>query len=496
VPANAAANRANRRWTHAKNWLHNAALITIGVAAVVLPLLRAFQLVRWPWGLAFAPFTTIGMVFAIMMAAVSLRPTWIAFRARAGTLGAGAGTTPPPEQLAPPQHAEDADERILADHPELLAALCHGFRKLRFVPTVLGRPVTDPWAVYEAAVSASSIDLLQLRLLARRHVERFAGFAKGRRPSEAQVMKRAIEAFQKCSTRSLGSRVDPDCSFEHIVVIFGTQSSPNRDTHLASLAPKVRVLLERQYPQLATTRLDDGSHMKYAEWNKQAALDRAELARLQRDQVRLAESVEETASQLKAARAQVASLHDAAETTRREARTAARAEQGRLTDELRATIERAQQEHTRQLQRADGERDRLQETVDELSAERDMFERLLFSSADEDTVVPAETDGLAGLRVVLVGGEEAQMPPIREHLEALGIQFVQQDGSGAADKVAGAHLVVLWIRYVSHPTAFTIKRECRNRRVPLTYWTRTSPASLAALIAQAAASADVASPGS
>jgi hypothetical protein len=94
---------------------------------------------------------------------------------------------------------------------------------------------------------------------------------------------------------------------------------------------------------------------------------------------------------------------------------------------------------------------------------------------------------LAGLRVLLVGGEEAQVPPIREHLEARGIQLLQQDGASAADLMQGAHLVVLWIRYVSHPTAFTVKRECRNRRVPLTYWARTSPASLAALIEEASA---------
>jgi hypothetical protein len=99
---------------------------------------------------------------------------------------------------------------------------------------------------------------------------------------------------------------------------------------------------------------------------------------------------------------------------------------------------------------------------------------------------------LAGLRVLLVGGEEAQVPSIREHLEARGIQLLQQDGASAADLMQGAHLVVLWIRYVSHPTAFTVKRECRNRRVPLTYWTRTSPASLAALIEEAASAARMA----
>lgn len=460
------------------------------MVVVALPLLRAFRLVPWSWSLVFAPFTVIGVVGSTATAALMLRPRWEAYRAsRAGALAGGLGTTPPPEELAPPQHAHDPDDQILAEHPELLAALVHGFRKLGLMRTVLGRPVTDPWAVYQAAVLASQTDLLQLRLLARLHVERFAKSARGRRPSEAMLMKRAMDAFWKCAERSLARRVDPDCPFEHIVVVFGTQSSPNRNNLLASAAPKVRVLLERQYPQLATTRLDDGSHVKYAEWSKQASLDRAELARVTRGHERLTHDLQESSSQLKAARARIQSLQDAADATKREARTAARAEQERLTEELRASIERAHQEHARQLQRLEGERDRLQETLDELSSERDMFQRLLFTGADEDTVEQTATDGLAGLRVLLVGGEEAQVPPIREHLETHGMQLIQQDGHTAADLVAGAHLVVLWIRYVSHPTAFAIKRECRSRRVPLTYWSRTSPASLVALIGQASAAA-------
>jgi hypothetical protein len=155
-------------------------------------------------------------------------------------------------------------------------------------------------------------------------------------------------------------------------------------------------------------------------------------------------------------------------------------------------VERSHQEHARQIQRLEGERDRLQETVEELSAERDMFQRLLFTTENERSVPRWCRRRAPGLRVLLVGGEEALVPPIREHLEARGIQLLQQDGASAADLVQGAHMVVLWIRYVSHPTAFTVKRECRNRRVPLTYWARTSPASLAALIQEAASAARVA----
>jgi len=491
TPDDGAADPASSSWKRVEQALIQFGLLATCLIAAALPLLRVTRLVSWSWGWAFAPFTAIGIGGTGMMTSLMLRGQRTAKReALAGAVGSALRATPAPETLAPPRHAVDADEAILAEHPELLAALCHGFRKLPLSEAVLGRPVTDPWAVYEAAVAAPTIDLFQLRWLARKHVERFAGRARGRRPPEAQVMKRAIEAFQKCAERSLNGRVDPDCPFEHIVVVFGTQSSPNRDVLLASVVPKVRVLLERQYPQLATARLGDGSHVKYDEWNKQAARDRSELARLQRDHERLTRSLDETSSRLEAARERATALENAAEASRREARAAARAEQERLTEELRANFERACQEHARELQRVECERDRLLEAVDELSSERDLFQRLVFTgSDDEPDEGPAPTDGLAGLRVLLVGGEAAQVPPIREHLEAQGIQLVQQDGASAADLVTGAHLVVLWIRYVSHPTAFTIKRECRSRRVPLTYWTRTSPPSLVALIARASAAA-------
>jgi hypothetical protein len=121
-------------------------------------------------------------------------------------------------------------------------------------------------------------------------------------------MKRAADAFRKCAERSLAGRVDPDCPFEHIVVVFGTESSPKRDALLAGMMPKARVLLERQYPQLTTALLDDGSHIKYAEWNKQAAGDREALARLRREQQRLERSLAEASGQLEDARARVRAL--------------------------------------------------------------------------------------------------------------------------------------------------------------------------------------------
>jgi septal ring factor EnvC (AmiA/AmiB activator) len=116
------------------------------------------------------------------------------------------------------------------------------------------------------------------------------------------------------------------------------------------MMPKVRVLLERQYPQLTTARLEDGSHVKYAEWNRQAAGDREALARLRREQQKLERSLADVSEQLGAAQARVRSLQDQAEDGRKEARAAARSEQERQFAELRASVERSDQEHARQIQ--------------------------------------------------------------------------------------------------------------------------------------------------
>jgi hypothetical protein len=113
----------------------------------------------------------------------------------------------------------------------------------------------------------------------------------------------------------------------------------------------------------------------------------------------------------------------------------------------------------------------------------------LFCEAEAEAAAePIPGTAVTGMRVLLVGGTERQIPPIREYLESHGVQLLHEDGPGAAELVTGVHIVVLWTRYVSHPTAFALKRECRVRDVPIFYWTRTSPVSLIALIAAARSS--------
>ncbi len=93
----------------------------------------------------------------------------------------------------------------------------------------------------------------------------------------------------------------PDCPFEHVTVVYGIRI-PSRDATLRSLAPRVRALLEQQYPQLATATLADGSHVKYEGWQQQAAADRKEAVRLRREMERLSQSLTENQSALDQAR--------------------------------------------------------------------------------------------------------------------------------------------------------------------------------------------------
>jgi hypothetical protein len=106
-----------------------------------------------------APFTAAGVVFTAFVVGMAFKPQLDMLLSVMGVARGGL--------------AADAGEGILAEHPELLAALCHGFRLGRLQPTVLGRPVTDPWGVYAAALLASSFELEQVKILARKHMQRF-----------------------------------------------------------------------------------------------------------------------------------------------------------------------------------------------------------------------------------------------------------------------------------------------------------------------------------
>jgi hypothetical protein len=465
------------------------------LAAAALPALRATGVIDWSWERALAPFTLAGVILLAVRAARPLRPALDALRSLiAGLRGDTPTATPPPDHLEPALAAEAAGERILAEHPELLAALCLGFRMKRFQPTVLGRPVMDPWGVYAAALIASSAELEQVKALARKHTQAYAALgatASGRQPSDAMVMKRAADHFRRCAEKTITRGGPPDCPFEHATVVFGTRS-PNRDAQLRSIAPRVRSLLERQYPQLATATLVDGSHVRYTDWKKLAAEERRELALVRRDRDRLGRELAEKNTELAGARARTDALRTDMEQARVDARIAARAEQARALDELRSALERAQQDHARQVHRLESDHAKLVATIEALTAERDSLERALFNDGEESPSPDGvDSTALAGLRVLLVGGDVRQGGLLREFAESHGIRLTHDDSANAVHLVAGADVVVFWIRYLSHARYFAVRRECRVRAVPHGYWPRTSPASLLSVVAQSRAEASV-----
>lgn len=454
------------------------------VIAAGLPALRGLSVVAWPWVLVLAPLTAAGVLFCGVMLGLFVKPGIDALRILITKTDRTTTLTPAPEHLAVPLNT---DEGILVKYPELLAALCHGFRMYKLQSSVLGRPVTDPWGVYDAALLAGPLEFEQVRMLARRHTDRFAATGRGRagrNPPDAHVMKQAVQHFRKCAAKTVAVGGNPDCPYEHVTVLFGTRS-PNRDAHLKDIAPIVRSLLERQYPALATAELSDGAHVKYTDWQKQATQDRAEVARLRREQERLSHKIEETTAALGKARDEVASLRTALTTARQESRAAGRAEQDRMVETLQATIERAAMEQGRELLRSESDRGKLLSTIDALSAERTALEHALFSDPGEEDQPAVQQAELTGMRILLAGGNVGHVPPIRDYIEAHGVQMLHEDGPGAVEHVAGVHLVVLWTRFMGHPVYFALKRECRLRDVPFCYWTRTSPPSLLAIVMQA-----------
>jgi hypothetical protein len=471
---------------------HAWLLVVAGVVCLLPPLLRLLGVVGWSWAVVLAPFTAIGAAAAVAVTAVVYRDQLGSVRTRFfGARELAVGATPPPDRLEPPQAAAEAGEPILAEHPEILAALCHGFRMKHLMPSVLGQSVADPWGVYQAALAAPAADLVALRMLAKLHTARLAGARRkrGGRASDAAAMRSALDAFRPCAQKAEAGRGHPDCPFEHVTVVFGAES-PNRDANLRSVAPRVRTLLERQYPQLETARLADGSQVKFVDWQKKASQDRAELTRLCKELERRAGTVDQLRAQLAEGEARIQALEDAAERQRRDAQEDARAEQVRLVADLRATIERASREHAREVERLEAEIAKLAASNRDLAAAHDAMERAMLSaSAGDDDPDPAPASDLTGVRVLLVGGEPRQIAPLRERLESLGAQLLHDDGVAAAQHVGHVHVVVFWIRYLSHPTYFGVRQTVRALEAPHCYWGRTSPGSLAALVTQTMAGA-------
>jgi hypothetical protein len=79
---------------------------------------------------------------------------------------------------------------------------------------------------------------------------------------------------------------------------------------------------------------------------------------------------------------------------------------------------------------------------------------------------------------------------VREHAESLGVQMLHADSVNAAQLIGSADIVVFWIRYLSHPKMYAVRRECRVRGALHCYWMRTSPTSLVSLLARARGSED------
>lgn len=156
--------------------------------------------------------------------------------------------------------------------------------------------------------------------------------------------------------------------------------------------------------------------------------------------------------------------------------------------ELRAALDRASADAARELQRFDAERSRLVAANEAIAEERDAIEQALLAGAaddgDDGDGSADLLDRLKGVRVLLVGGEPRQIAPLRERLESLGAQLVHEDSVAAAEHVSRASVVVFWIRYLSHPKYFGVRQKVRALQATHCYWTKTSAASLAALVAR------------
>ncbi|MEX2610329.1 MAG: DUF2325 domain-containing protein [Gemmatimonadota bacterium] len=476
------------RWHTPPPSIRTAARALAGIfagVAVVLPPLRLVGLLSWPWALVTAPLALLGAVALGVLAWRWLRTGGVdAWRRFLQVIGVA--NLAPPHVIEVPRDAVGPKHAILAEHPELLAALCLGLRTRSQTSKVLGQRVADGWAVFEAVLAGAPESFDELADVAALHMRAYALAGKrksGVLPSDSRALKNAADAFRRCAAKNAKGRSRLSCTFEHLVTMYGAGVS-SRDAQLRKVAPRVRALLHRKYPHLAEPPpAEDAPAVELEKLRRQLVRREDEAARARREALRLQGKLEEAQKQLAEAEAGRKKLKAAARATRNRARAEAREEQAAELAELREQVEAERAERARQASRFEAERERMQAAAEALQADHDALEAALFKGEEEAEEASVADVLLPGMRILLVGGHDGQLPPLRAYLADRGVQLVHQDGASAADLVAGMDLVVLWTLWVSHPTMFAVKRECAMREVPVGYWSRTSPESLLALVA-------------
>lgn len=460
----------------------STAIVLFGVLTLAL---RGLGVIHVTWPAALAPFTVLGVLIPVIFLA-ALTQNLAQLRALREN---GDEVPTAPDYLEPPARGDDIDEILLHEHPELLAGICHG---LAFDPAqdvALGKPVTDPWGIYSVVVNAPRAPVAELRRLSRRQKEglgRALAEEQGRSPSDGELLKFAVGQFNSLTPEIDAGKKDVSFAFGLLPIIFAARS-PNRLKYLRKMAPRVRYLLEKEYPSLATVRFEDGSRVRYAEWQEQAQKDRKELKRLRRARRRLHRRLKQAQQRLKTAKDELASLRGKIGAARKEGRDQGRVEQEESIRKLRDELEKTRSEAERDQLSFKREILRLNETLEETVSERNDLARALFVDSETEEVEEREIDHsvLMGVRVLLVGGNSGRIGSLREHLESHGIQLLHANDSSATDLVGGVHIVVVWTRFLDHPTYWAVKHACRSADVPLYHWSRTSPASLIPRVAQA-----------
>ncbi|MEW5926851.1 MAG: DUF2325 domain-containing protein [Gemmatimonadota bacterium] len=106
--------------------------------------------------------------------------------------------------------------------------------------------------------------------------------------------------------------------------------------------------------------------------------------------------------------------------------------------------------------------------------------------AADDDAPGAPTRQLAGLRILLVGGEEGTLPALRAAVESRGATLIHEDRSArtAASRTSSVDLVVVKTRSLSHNVYETVRSAAAQAGVPILHWLGRSPETLMATLLQ------------
>jgi hypothetical protein len=461
---------------------------TVGAFLVALPILSLLEVIRIHYAWASLPLALLGagsLATVIHGCLAELKGATTSGEAEPSeeAMPELELLEPAPGELVSPQFSEASELRFLNDHPELLAAAVLGVSRAGTVRMIGEVASTDPWKIYrvlsEGSAAMEEAFLKDMRRLAEEACLAEQGSTS--RPMRIRMTRIALEWFQ-CAARKSGAEdlTLPEV-FYPLVIALGL-GAPGNHRPLASLAPRVRALIETEYPGMASVVLKDGTRISYHDWQRQALANEKQIRRLESKNARLEKRVQCLEARAGDLGAELEAWPARASAREKEAESRARQAVGQDLAALREQVKELRGRAEAAEGSAKADQLALLATIEALSKERESLSAMLAQREQPGNGATEELPPPAPGRILLVGGEAKYVEPLRNQLAEHGVQVLHASDNTAAAMISSADQVVFWTRFLTHSTFYAVRNICKARGVKYACWPTTSPASLIRLL--------------